>query len=86
MRIKRYQIWSKDGLTWSDWFLFNGGDQEKWQLKNKQLNEYKEVTEEEWSNILKSQEDVKNQKYHIIKEEKKKNDGKSNRKTTRNSK
>ena len=38
---KRYQFWSKDGLQWSDWFDYEG-EQFKYQLKPRLLNEYKE--------------------------------------------
>ena len=55
MKIKRYQCWNREGLSWSKWFQWNGTVQEKWQLKNKQKNEYKEVTEEEWLEIQNNQ-------------------------------
>lgn len=38
---KRYQYYSAQGIKWTDWFPYEG-PQEKWQLKNKLLNEYKE--------------------------------------------
>lgn len=55
VKIKRYQLFTKNGIVWSKWFSWNGTIEEKWQLKNKLKNEYKEVTEEEWNNIQKSQ-------------------------------
>lgn len=42
---KRYQIWTNNGLEWCKWFCYSGS-LEKWQLKGKQLNEYREVTED----------------------------------------
>lgn len=57
MRIKRYQIWTRNGLEWCNWFPDDDDCvTEKWQLKNKQKNEYREVTEEEWKEIEKEQE------------------------------
>ena len=38
---KRYQFLSKDGLQWSEWFDYEG-EQFKYQLKPRLLNEYKE--------------------------------------------
>lgn len=64
MKIKRYQIWTRDGLKWSAWFKWNGKIEEKWQIKNKQKNEYKNVTIEEWKKIEKEQEDELNKKYN----------------------
>jgi hypothetical protein len=40
--FKRYQMWTRDGLVWSEWFKWTGQDRPKWQLKGKLLNEYKE--------------------------------------------
>lgn len=40
--FKRYQMWTRDGLVWSEWFKWTGQDRPKWQLKDKLLNEYKE--------------------------------------------
>lgn len=56
MKIKRYQVWLRNGLMWSKWFPWQGCNEEKWQLKNKQLNEYMTVTEYEWKAIQKEQE------------------------------
>lgn len=39
---KRYQYYSKDGIVWTDWFVYDSEYKEKWQMKNKLLNEYKE--------------------------------------------
>lgn len=38
---KRYQYVSKEGITWSNWFPYEG-KKYKYQLGNKLLNEYKE--------------------------------------------
>lgn len=38
---KRFQYRSKNGIVWTDWFN-SGSTEEKWQEKNKLLNEYKE--------------------------------------------
>ena len=46
---KRFQYWSVQGILWTDWFDYcedNGQLQtlqteEKWQLKNKLLNEFR---------------------------------------------
>lgn len=54
---KRYQYWSGQGITWSGWFNYypdNGQLQtlrteEKWQLKNKLLNEFRIVTNKQQS-------------------------------------
>lgn len=48
---KRYQYYSKNGIRWTSWRNFCDDDaelsrlqsEEKWQLKNKLLNEYKIV-------------------------------------------
>lgn len=40
---KRYQIWTRNGLEWSKWFRYDRGTLEKWQLKGKLLNEYRET-------------------------------------------
>lgn len=42
MIYKRYQYYSRDGIVWTDWFKWNSTIRDKWQLKNKLLNEYKE--------------------------------------------
>lgn len=59
MTIKRYQRWTKDGLSWSKWFPWVGSMEEKFQIKNKLSNEYKEVTEDEWFQIEKEQDEKK---------------------------
>ena len=51
MKIKRYERFTRHGVTWSPWFKFNGECDEKWQLKNKLKNDYMEVSEEEWKEI-----------------------------------
>ena len=38
---KRFEYWSKDGKTWSEWFDYDG-EKYPWQLKNKLLNEYRD--------------------------------------------
>lgn len=39
---KRYQYWSKDGIKWTEWFnVPMDTPEEKWQVKNKLLNEYR---------------------------------------------
>ena len=44
---KRYQRFSRGGKDWSQWFhLSDNCIQEKWQLKNKLLNEY--MSDEEY--------------------------------------
>ena len=63
MKIKRYQHWSKGGLVWSKWFPWNGIIEEKWQMKNKQKNEYKDVSEQEWKEIEKQQDEEYDKKY-----------------------
>lgn len=52
---KRFQTYSKEGLTWSRWFKFsnsnnpheaerlNRSPEQKWQLKNKLRNEFRLV-------------------------------------------
>ena len=43
---KRYQRFTKDGIVWTRWFeVQENAEREKWQLKNKLLNEYKESAE-----------------------------------------
>ena len=42
MTKKRYQYYSKDGIVWSNWFKPVSDLKEKWQLKNKLLNDYEE--------------------------------------------
>lgn len=39
--FKRFQYFSKDGIKWTNWFVCKRDD-EKWQMKNKLLNEYKD--------------------------------------------
>lgn len=63
VKIKRYQTFGRNGLEWSDWFVWNGKEREKWQMKNKQKNEYKEVTEEEWSEIQRKQDEERCKRY-----------------------
>jgi len=63
MKIKRYQHWTREGLVWSQWFPWNGIIEEKWQMKNKQKNEYKEVSDCEWNKIRKEQEEELDKKY-----------------------
>ena len=60
MQIKRYQRWTREGLKWSKWFLWRGGNMEQWQLRNKQLNEYKVVSEEEWKKMKKIKNNLHN--------------------------
>lgn len=39
---KRYQIYSKNGIIWSNWFpISENATREEWQVKNKLKNEYK---------------------------------------------
>lgn len=43
---KRYQYWSSTGIQWTPWFntlLSDIRHGEKWQMKGKLLNEYREV-------------------------------------------
>ena len=41
---KRFQYYGKTGIEWSKWFVVSDNViKEKWQLKNKLLNEYKTV-------------------------------------------
>lgn len=56
MKIKRYQSFTKNGIEWSKWFPWNGKEEEKWQLKNKLKNEYKQLSEKEWLSIQKEQD------------------------------
>ena len=42
MVLKRYQYYSKEGIMWTEWFPWESTIRDKWQLKNKLLNEYKE--------------------------------------------
>lgn len=40
----RYQYYAKDGIKWTKWFPISFKSvREKWQLKNKLKNEYREV-------------------------------------------
>lgn len=43
MKYKRFQYYSKEGIKWSNWFIWDSTLMDKWQLKDKLLNEYKEV-------------------------------------------
>lgn len=40
--FKRYQMWTRDGLVWSEWFRWDSDNRDPWQFKNKLKNEYKE--------------------------------------------
>ena len=42
MVYKRYQYFSKDGIKWTNWFEWDSDLRDKWQFKNKLLNEYKD--------------------------------------------
>ena len=42
IRQKRYQMFTKNGIVWSEWFNWSGTE-EKWQLKGKLLNEYRTI-------------------------------------------
>ncbi len=42
IRQKRYQMFTKNGIVWSEWFNWSGLE-EKWQLKGKLLNEYRTI-------------------------------------------
>ena len=42
MLQKRYQYYSKQGISWTPWFNTNG-IQEPWQLNGKLRNEYREI-------------------------------------------
>lgn len=42
MTYKRYQMYTRDGIVWSDWFKWDSDNRDPWQLKNKLKNEYKE--------------------------------------------
>lgn len=42
MTYKRYQYYAKDGIQWTNWFPWNSDIRDKWQFKNKLLNEYEE--------------------------------------------
>ena len=39
---KRYQYYSREGIAWTPWFKVRTETKEKYQLKGKLLNEYKE--------------------------------------------
>lgn len=39
--LKRYQYYSANGLTWTEWFKYDG-EKFKYQLGRKLLNEYKD--------------------------------------------
>lgn len=55
MKIKRYQKFTRTGVGWSNWFPCDDNDDEKWQMKNHLLNEYKVVDNTEWEKIKKEQ-------------------------------
>jgi len=38
---KRYEYWSRDGKSWTDWFPWDG-EKYKYQLDKKLKNEYRE--------------------------------------------
>lgn len=48
---KRYQYWSSTGIQWTPWFDYREDDgqlrdlqvNEKWQVKNKLLNEFRVI-------------------------------------------
>ena len=45
---KRYQLFGKNGIEWSQWFTFNTEDKdvttfEPWQLEPKLKNEYRKI-------------------------------------------
>lgn len=40
--LKRYQYYTKEGIKWTNWFHTQDTVKEKWQLKNKLRNEYKD--------------------------------------------
>ena len=42
IRQKRYQMFTKNGIVWSDWINWSG-EEPKWQLKGKLLNEYRTI-------------------------------------------
>lgn len=53
MIYKRYQYWGIKGITWTKWFPYTTNESittlkrlEKWQIKNKLLNQFKEVNED----------------------------------------
>ena len=39
---KRYQHYGREGIVWTKWFETNTSNKEPYQLKPKQLNEYKD--------------------------------------------
>lgn len=43
MIFKRYQYYSNEGIKWTEWFPWDSELTEKFQLKNKLLNEYKSL-------------------------------------------
>lgn len=42
MTYKRYEYYTREGKTWTDWFIWNSDNRDPWQLKNKLKNEYKD--------------------------------------------
>lgn len=42
MTYKRYQMYTRDGIVWSDWFKWDSDNRDPWQLKNKLKNEYED--------------------------------------------
>jgi len=44
MLQKRYQRYSKEGITWTQWFnISSSTEKEPWQVKGKLRNEYREI-------------------------------------------
>lgn len=45
MILKRYQYWSKDGITWTNWFTWNSTIKDPIQFKGRinLLNEYRKI-------------------------------------------
>ncbi len=43
MTLKRFQYYSNKGIVWTEWFEWDSDIKDKWQLKNKLLNEYKTI-------------------------------------------
>lgn len=39
---KRYQYYTREGIKWTDFFLWDSDIRDPWQLKGKLKNEYKE--------------------------------------------
>lgn len=43
MIYKRYQYYTNNGIQWTSWFKWDSTIKEKYQFKNKLLNEYKDL-------------------------------------------